>query len=114
MLVRFLLLALMLSTPTLAAEGVRTDLSGETVLDVTQPKDMADRTHRFGRRYPNLAVTLSADWSCRRRPPAQYLTFVGLGSEEQSFQHLAITARSVQGFPCHRHKRARPDASASI
>ena len=47
MLIRLLILMLTLSGPALAAEGERTDLSGETVLDVTQPKDVADRTHRF-------------------------------------------------------------------
>jgi hypothetical protein len=33
--------------PALAAEGDRSDLSSETVLDVTVPKNIADRTHRF-------------------------------------------------------------------
>jgi hypothetical protein len=47
--VRGALIALLLAscTPALAAEGDRSDLSSETVLDVTQPKDIADRTHRF-------------------------------------------------------------------
>lgn len=43
------MIALLLAfcAPALAAEGERSDLSSETVLDVTQPKDLADRTHRF-------------------------------------------------------------------
>lgn len=54
MLFRLLVLLLVLSGPALAAEGERTDLSGETVLDVTQPKDLADRTHRFEDRLKKL------------------------------------------------------------
>ena len=47
MLIRLLSLFLALSGPAFAAEGERTDLSSETVLDVTQPKDVADHAHRF-------------------------------------------------------------------
>ncbi len=54
MLIRLLALLLALSGTTLAAEGERTDLSGETVVDVTQPKDLAARTHRFEDRLKKL------------------------------------------------------------
>jgi hypothetical protein len=40
-------LLLGLSVPALATEGDRSDLSSETVLDVTQAKDVADRSHQF-------------------------------------------------------------------
>jgi hypothetical protein len=43
------LIALLLAVcaPALAAEGDRSDLSSETVLDVTVPKTIADRAQRF-------------------------------------------------------------------
>jgi hypothetical protein len=37
----------MVAAPAFAAEGDRSDLSSETVLDVIQPKDVAVRTHGF-------------------------------------------------------------------
>jgi hypothetical protein len=43
--------------PACAAEGDRSDLSSETVLDVTQPKDIADRTHRFEEHLTKLGFT---------------------------------------------------------
>jgi hypothetical protein len=44
---RTALLLLLIATPAFAAEGDRSDLSSETVLDVTQPNDIAARTHGF-------------------------------------------------------------------
>ena len=54
--VRGPLIALLLaaSLPALAAEGDRSDLSSETVLDVTQPKDIAERTQHFGAQLAKL------------------------------------------------------------
>lgn len=44
----FLIALLAVAPCALAAEGDRSDLSGETVLDVTQAKDIADHVARFG------------------------------------------------------------------
>jgi hypothetical protein len=40
-------LLLAASAPAIAVEGDRSDLSSETVLDITQPNDVAAHTHSF-------------------------------------------------------------------
>jgi hypothetical protein len=46
-LVAFAIFGLLAVRPALAAEGDRTDMSGEKVVDVTAPKDVADRAAKF-------------------------------------------------------------------
>ena len=45
--VTLMVLGLLATGPTLAAEGDRTDMSGEKVIDVTAPKDVAGRAAKF-------------------------------------------------------------------